>query len=77
MKKIELDHNKSLDIIIQKLTDKGINTQQLAKILNISYQGSWKYFRKKNFPSLQHLFIISKVLDCKIDDLLVGEPSLN
>lgn len=65
-----LDKQATCEKIKLEMDRQNISIRSLSEILGISYQALWKYTKGLSFPSIDHLYAISKVLDVKVDDLL-------
>lgn len=59
--------------IKQKMEQMDISIREMSQALNTSYQAVWKYTHNKALPIPEHLYIMAWMLNCQIDDLLVGE----
>ncbi len=70
-KKEKIDKTASSVRIKEICSQSGISTKKLAEILGITYPGAWKILNGKTFPTLKHLYIISKITGCEIDQFLV------
>jgi transcriptional regulator with XRE-family HTH domain len=55
------------DVIKQYRTLKGLTQEQLAELLNVSYQTVQKYEYGKSTPALETLILISEILKIPID----------
>lgn len=51
---------------------KGVTPRQIQTLLNFPYvQTVYNWFLGKNMPSIDNLVVIAKILDVKIDELVV------
>lgn len=51
---------------------KGVTPRQIQTLLNFPYvQTVYNWFLGKNMPSIDKLVVIAKILDIKIDELVV------
>ena len=76
----EIDYKTDYGIVYLKVKDvmdeKGITINTLSKLANIKYETAKKYYYNKNF--IYNGEVLAKfcyILNCKIEDILVYEPS--
>lgn len=57
--------------ILLELEDKGIKLTQadIARKLEVSRETVSKYFKGTSYPSMDKVFLLSKILNCPIEDL--------
>lgn len=54
--------------------DRNVSVRELQKMLNLgSVQAVYNWFSGERLPNIDNLFAISKMLDVKLDDLLVEQ----
>ena len=56
--------------IKQRLSDLGLSQYKLAKMLGVERQQLYRWMRGLIFPRVDNLYKVSKILECKIDDLI-------
>jgi transcriptional regulator with XRE-family HTH domain len=54
------------------LKENNLSTKEVSKAFNISYQSVDKWRKGRSIPEIQNLYILSRMLGVKIDDLIVG-----
>lgn len=65
-------NNVATEKRIGNLIDKsGLNDKELSEKMNVSVQAINKWRHSKGFPDIENLCILSRLLGCKVDDLLV------
>ena len=65
-------NNEATEKRIGNLIDKsGLNDKELSEKMNVSVQAINKWRHSKGFPDIENLCILSRLLGCKVDDLLV------
>ena len=57
--------------IKQTIKNKGMKVSALAEMLSVTPQAMHKWFSGTALPSVNHLYILSGVLDCTIESLIV------
>ncbi len=53
------------------MDNNGITTREMSNILGISFQAVHGYIHGTRLPTVGHLFMIAKIFDTTVDDLLV------
>ena len=66
-----IDIEQTSNKIKEYMQKANITTRDIANITNMSYQAVWKYTHGQGLPTIQHLFTISKILGCTVEDLIV------
>ena len=56
---------------------KGYTQEQLAEMLNVSTHTISRYECGRNFPSHEHMLLLSKILDLSIEDSYYGYQKIN
>ncbi len=57
--------------ITQLLRAKGITDKELSEMMNVSLQAISKWRHGHNLPDPENMYILSRILGVKVDDLLV------
>lgn len=67
-----LDMIKTGQKINEVIKDSGYTVRELQEILHLEYpQSIYRWYKGMILPSVDHLFILSKVLNMHMEDLLV------
>lgn len=67
-----IDLDATSERIDSEITKSGYTSKDISEMMNISYQSIHKWRRKKSLPDLDNLYILSKIINVSIDDMLVG-----
>ena len=59
---------KKIKVLMDK---KNMNIRELSNVIGMSPQTVSSYINGKSSPNIRHLFMIAKVLDTTMDDILV------
>ena len=59
--------------IKQKCNEYGVTPKMLSEALDISVTAPYLWFSGKAMPKTEHLLVLSRMLDCSIEDLLVTD----
>ncbi|GGP14212.1 helix-turn-helix transcriptional regulator [Oceanobacillus neutriphilus] len=51
------------------IQEKGLKNKWVANQLNVSPNIISRWVNNKSMPSVENLFLLAKLLDCKVDDL--------
>ena len=70
---------KATGIQIRKLMDeKGITVREVQDFLRLeSVQAIYNWLYGLSLPTVQNLYLLAKLLEVKMDDLIVGEVTKN
>lgn len=72
-------HSSGIDVeatgkrIIELIKESGFNVKQVSVYMGVSPQAIYKWRDGKALPDVENLYILSKLLGCKIDDFIVTE----
>ena len=53
------------------IDESGFTDKKLSEIMGISVQSIHKWRHGKNFPDIENMYILSRILNVKVDDFLV------
>ncbi len=76
-------HSSGIDVeatgkrIIKLIKESGFNIKQVSIYMGVSPQAIYKWRDGKALPDVENLYILSKLLGCKIDDFIVAEDKEN
>lgn len=71
-----LDMEASCKRIAQIIDESGIPDKKIAAMMGISVQAINKWRNRHNLPSVDNLFVLSRILGVKVDDFLVPRKSV-
>ncbi len=71
-----IDKKKTGNNIYEAMKRKEITVIELAEMLGISFQSVYKYIHGINLPDINRLFMISRILDTTVDDLIAKKDHL-
>ncbi len=58
----------------QTLKDRHIKVARFCDMMNISPTAVHTWFRGESLPSIDNLFYMAELMECKVDDLVVYIP---
>lgn len=62
---------KKLTLVERALIKKGKNAVWLASKLGVSHQAVYAWIQRKHIPSNENLFTMARVLNTKLEDLVI------
>jgi len=68
---VGLDMNATAARISEMINESGLSDKQLGEIMNLSVQSINKWRHGYNLPDIENMYILSRILGKKVDDLLV------
>ncbi len=61
---------------IKELMDaKGITIRETCEKLNVSFQAVYKWQKGESLPTINNLFLLSRLLDVNLEDMLVPKQN--
>ena len=63
--------------ITKVLNNSKYSDRELSEIMGLSVQSINKWRHGRNLPDIENLFILSRLLDMKVDDLLVPQEEID
>ena len=66
-----LDMKATGDQISKLINESGLNDKQLGEIMHLSVQSINKWRHGHNLPDIENMFILSRILEKRVDDFLV------
>ncbi|MBE5924778.1 MAG: helix-turn-helix transcriptional regulator [Lachnospiraceae bacterium] len=73
---IYIDTEKISERIDNILLEKGITTQEVSVMLNISYQAVNKWRRGLGLPDIENLYLLSQITGVTIDRIIAEDTSV-
>ncbi len=71
VRKIKVDVAATGCRIKELMEIKGISTRELSGIMKVSFQAVYRWQHGESLPSLDNLFILGRILETAVDDMLV------
>ena len=69
---VSIDMEQTGRILRQKIRQKGYSVKDIQKLLHLSCpQPVYRWFKGQILPSVDHLYVLSRVLSCHMEELLV------
>ena len=57
--------------ISKKLSENNISVKELSSYLDISEQAVYKWFRGESLPTIENFIMLTDLLNCSIEELVV------
>lgn len=69
----DIDMERTGKILRQRMKEKGYSVGEIQKLLHLSCpQPVYRWLKGQILPSVNHLYMLSQMLGCHMEDLLVG-----
>lgn len=72
----QIDIKKTGEKIMDLLTESNIDVKTLANTIGVSNQSVYKWVNGRSLPTLENIYQISKILNVPIDDIVIGNDSI-
>ena len=71
-----IDEKLSGERMKKIMDEKGISITEVSKRIGISYEAVSKWIKGKSFPEANNLFLLSRILDVAVDELVVPKKDI-
>lgn len=70
-----IDMEQTGKILQQRINEKGYSVGEIQKMLMLAYpQPVYRWLKGQILPSVDHLYKLSQILECHMEELLIEKP---
>lgn len=71
-----IDRKRTGEEIERRMKEKDITIRDISERLGLSYQSVAKWIKGKSLPNIYHLYAISRILGCTVDDIVIKDKAV-